>query len=426
MDFLRKHLEKLILGLALIALLASIALLLRSLAKTRTDVAAMATEVQDAANGGGDIEPLDPVADLPDPVAVLTDPKVKFETLPAEGTPPLRGSLYEPVDYIFCYNEACNKLIPYAADKCPFCGTEQPPKKDGGPTSSDRDDDGIPNHVEQKYPFLNPDNDKDALQDQDQDGFLNVEEFKAGTDMESATSFPPLGNLLRIGKLVDKPLPIMLKKINRNNSDDPALWNITVQTYDAAKKNWRSRLTGVGKTVDGYTIRSASFEESTATPPAKPTGAIVIAAEAGGEPYTLKEGTPTNDHDQYVQLGYLLSRNAQYLSKGGVRPFVNKIGETLTLTHGREPNLVTEKYQIESIAADAVTILRTEPADAAGTDPIRIKAAPFNPKKDFMPQATGGAGMGMGMEGMMQPGMMQMQGIEGADPANMMPAGRNP
>ncbi len=425
MDFLRKHPEKLILGLALIALLASIALLLHSLSKTRTDVTEMAKEVQAAANGGSDIKLLDPETSFgPDVHAVLTDPKVKFETLPPEAAPPLRGSLYEPVDYIFCYNEACNKLIPYAADKCPFCGTEQPPKKDGGPKSNDRDNDGIPNHVEQKYPFLNPDNPNDALQDQDKDGFLNVEEFKANTDMENATSIPPLGTLLRIGKLVDKPLPIMLKKISRNNSDDPAAWTITVQTYDPAKKAWRSRLTAVGKTIDGFALRSATFEESP-KPPAKPTGILVVAPETGGEPYTLKEGKETSEHDKYVNLGYLISRNAQYLNKGGVRFFTSKVGDVLSLTRGREPNLITEKYKIESIAPDLVLILRTEPATPPGTEPVRIKVSPFNPRTDFTPQATTGA-PGMGMEGMMMPGM------EGGDPAmmgqpgSMMPGGRAP
>ena len=82
MDFLRKHLEKLLLGLVLVALLASIVLLLRSLTKTRTAVAQMAREVQEAANGGNDIKLFDP-EEGPDVNAVLTDPNVKFETLPS-------------------------------------------------------------------------------------------------------------------------------------------------------------------------------------------------------------------------------------------------------------------------------------------------------------------------------------------------------
>lgn len=424
MDFLRKHLEKLVLGLALIALLASIVLLLHSLAKTRAYVAEKATQVQAAATGGKVIEPLNPDTVFPDVNAVLTDPKVRFETLPSEATPPLRGSLYEPVDYIFCYNEACNKLIPYAADKCPFCGFDQPPQTtDRGPKGNDRDNDGIPNHVEQKYQFLNPDNPNDALQDQDQDGFLNGEEFKLNTDMENPASTPPLGALLRIGKLVDKTLPIMLKSISRNNSDDPAAWTVTVQTYDAAKRTWRNRLAAVGKTIDGFTIRSAAFEEP-AAPPGKPTPVVVVAPEAGGEPYTLKQGEKVSEHDKFVNLGYFLSRNAQYLNRGGVLFYTSKVGDVLTLTRGREPNLRTEKYQIESIAPDAVQILRTEPAPAQGAEPLRIKVPPFNPKTDFIPQAALGA-TGMGPEGMMMPG------AEGGDPAmmpgyNMVPGGRVP
>jgi hypothetical protein len=177
-------------------------------------------------------------------------------------------------------------------------------------------------------------------------------------------------------------------------------------------------LAAVGRTIDGFTIRSAALEESTATPP-RQTGVIVVAPEAGGEPYTLKEGKETSEHDKYVTLGFLLSRNAQYLRTGGVRFFTNKVGDVLTLTRGRAPNQTTEKYQIESIAADAVQILRTEPAPAEGTEPVRIKVPVFNPKTDFTPQGTTG-GAGMGMEGMMIPG-----GMEGGDPA-MMPGARVP
>jgi len=51
LDFLRRHVEKLILGLALIALLVSIALLLRSLSESRRVAAAKVDEARLAANG---------------------------------------------------------------------------------------------------------------------------------------------------------------------------------------------------------------------------------------------------------------------------------------------------------------------------------------------------------------------------------------
>lgn len=425
MDFLRRHVEKLILGLALIALLVSIALLMGSLSKSRTQAADMVEEARQAVNGGGRIEPLDagpPGAGVYD---VLADPRTKFDTLPAESASPLRGSLYEPPDYVLCYKETCNKLIPYAADKCPFCGTEQPPKKDGGPSNSDRDGDGIPNHVEQKYPFLNPDYAQDALTDADQDGFLNVEEFKAKTDMQDPASIPPLGALLRLDKLVERPLPIMLKKINRNNSDDPAKWQITVQTLDATKKTWKSRLTTVGgKAVDGFTIRSAAFVDDPKQT-GKQLGTIAVTTEGDPEPYTLTEGVQANERAKFARLYYLVSRLPQYARQGGVRLLVHKQGDTITLTRGREPKLISETYRLESLTESSAELIRTQPEPAQGEEPVRITVPLFNPRTDFASQATASMGMDGAMPGMMmgEPGGM-MPGAPGMMPG--VPGGRMP
>ena len=215
MDFLRRHVEKLILGLALLALLASIALVLRSLTNTRTEVNKTVEESRQAANGGRPIELLDPDS-FGEVYKELSDPKVRFDTLPTEATAARRGSLYEPADFILCYSEACSKLIPYDADKCPFCATAQPDKSGKG--VADRDADGIPNSIEQKYAFLNPDNPQDARLDQDQDGFLNVEEFRAGTDMQDPKSTPPLGTALR---LVLSPAAFRIYRILARREQQP-------------------------------------------------------------------------------------------------------------------------------------------------------------------------------------------------------------
>jgi len=420
LDFLRRHVEKLILGLALIALLVSIALLLRSLSESRRVAAAKVDEARLAANGGGVIAPLDPGPLGGGAIEVLNDPRVKFDTLPGESAPALRGSLYAPADYTLCYNESCNKLIPYDADKCPFCGTEQPPKEKGGPSNSDRDGDGIPNHVEQKFPFLNPDNPQDALMDADQDAFLNGEEFKAKTDMQDPASIPPLATLLRLDKLIEKPLPIMLKRISRNNSDDPAKWQITVQLLDPAKRTWKNKLTTVGgKAVDGFTVRSAAFVEDPKQP-GKQLGTVVVVPDGGGEPYTLTEGVQATERDKYLRFFYLVSRNAQYARQGGVRTLVYKQGDTITLTRGREPKQVSETYRLDSFTDKTAELVRTQPAPAQGEEPVRITVPAFNARSDFMPQAATTMGMGMeGMPGAMmgEPGMM----VPGAP--GMMPGG---
>ncbi len=46
----------------------------------------------------------------------------------------------------------------------------------------DSDGDGMPDHWENQYPFLNPYNSSDALQDYDADGLNNSDEYINGTD----------------------------------------------------------------------------------------------------------------------------------------------------------------------------------------------------------------------------------------------------
>jgi hypothetical protein len=394
--------EKLILGVALVILLTSTALLLHSLTKTRSEVRELSSEARSAASGGVDI-----AVDAPIDTKVwevIEDPLVMFGTLPAAAAPPLRGSLYEPPDYIICYNEACNKLIPIASDKCPFCASEQPPRSNDPGKDTDRDRDGIPNHIEQKYAFLNPDNPRDALMDQDQDGFLNVEEYLHGTDMQNAASIPPLGILLRRDRLLERPLPIMLRKISRNNSDDPSAWTLSLQVYDAAKRTTRTKLSAVGKSESGYAIRSAAFEPDPQRE-GKQIGTIEIVPEAGGEPYTLREGISVNERDKAVRLGFLASRDPQYQTRGGIRIFVQKAGDTITLKHGRDPSKqVEETYLIESIADDGkVEIVRTVPAPAAGEAPVRIVVPTLNLRTDFAVPSGAMSGGGM-FDGGMMPG----------------------
>lgn len=417
MDFLRKHWEKLVLGLVLLVLLIGMGLLLRSVTATRKTVADLAAKARTVATGGGPVT-VEPPVEAP-LESVLSDPKVQFETLPAAGAPPLRGSLYEPPDYIFCYNEACNNIIPITSDRCPFCRTEQPPRRGGGDT--DRDRDGIPNHIEQKYAFLSPDNPRDALQDYDRDGFLNVEEFARGTDMQDPASRPALGYLLRVDRLVERPLPVQLKKIARNNSDDPEAWSLTVQVYDAAKRTQRTRLVRVGAVVEGYTIRRAAFEPDP-NKPDRQLGLIEVAPEGGGEPYILREGVNATERDKAVRLGFFASRDPQYFNRGGVRVFVQKAGDTITLQLGKDPKDPTkpleETYRVETVEEGKVEVVRTAPPPAAGEAPLRITVPVFNPRTDFAVPSGGMVPGGM-MEGGMMPGMEAEPGM--AEPGGLPP-----
>jgi len=54
----------------------------------------------------------------------------------------------------------------------------------------DSDSDGLPDSYENQYAFLDPSNPSDASEDQDQDGFTNLQEYQANSDLSSAASNP--------------------------------------------------------------------------------------------------------------------------------------------------------------------------------------------------------------------------------------------
>jgi predicted alpha/beta superfamily hydrolase len=66
--------------------------------------------------------------------------------------------------------------------------TPEEPEEPEEPVSTDNDKDGLPNDVEKRYGFLNPDNSGDADQDHDQDGLTNLDEYTRGTQLDNADS----------------------------------------------------------------------------------------------------------------------------------------------------------------------------------------------------------------------------------------------
>ena len=120
---------------------------------------------------------------------------------------------YIPERRVQCVNKDCRKPIPLDAEKCVFCGVEQPK---AAPVQEilDADEDGMPDKWEVKY-GLNPQNADDAKEDMDGDGFTNLEEFVAGTDPRDPKSHPDLVTLLRVSDVHGKRMPFIFGSKNK-------------------------------------------------------------------------------------------------------------------------------------------------------------------------------------------------------------------
>ncbi|MBU0715958.1 MAG: hypothetical protein KJ964_11430 [Verrucomicrobia bacterium] len=144
----------------------------------------------------------------------------------------------------------CGRPIPVDADVCPFrnCGAQQPavPKA----KTKDSDLDGLPDEWELKY-GLNPNAD-DALQDDDADGFTNLEEYQAGSNPCNADAHPSFAEKLRVIKIGRTPMPLSFQGVQRLSTND-------VRFLLKNRQLRRDTYAKLGDTVNGYKL--VKYEE---------------------------------------------------------------------------------------------------------------------------------------------------------------------
>jgi predicted RNA-binding protein with TRAM domain len=287
-----------------------------------------------------------------------------------------------------------------SSDVCPFCGTKQPELSKSTGKDEDTDGDGIPDLEEQKFAFLNYRNPSDATMDQDNDGFLNIEEIKAGTNPEDGSEFPPLALLLRVQHVFKRKLPIKLVEIEKNRSDEMNKWDLVFMAPDPRTRREKRITVRVGETLmNRFKVTSAGFDgEGDAAIPY----AVVVSEGPEGEEYTMKLNEVVENRRPTVAFINLMSRSKADVQRHmmRMRVFCNE-GQEFVLrklkggaAQGEAPaprggsEAVVEHYRV--IAADvSAKTCQIAMLDAKGGNAVRTFDIPvfdINNGKDFLPE----------------------------------------
>ena len=264
MDFLKKHYEKLILAVFLIAFVFLL-LYLIDLSKSTKTITKSTLKIPN-------IEPSYTPNDFSQKKYMTSYTFTKNSTwkksIVRSDKDKIYTDLMAPFECARC--RFGNKVIPRYyflgpidhPRNCPLCGKPLPrppekPQPPKNPDGLDFDNDGIPNVEEIKY-RLDPENPDDALYDMDGDGFSNVYEYqyKPRKRLDKATSHPPYWNRLHLLEFRETLLPFQLKLVNTNNSKDPKDYVIQINEIIDGKIKTRFKYLDSRMTLDktSYTI----------------------------------------------------------------------------------------------------------------------------------------------------------------------------
>ncbi|MBU0679780.1 MAG: hypothetical protein KJ626_16890 [Verrucomicrobia bacterium] len=227
---------------------------------------------------------------------------------------------------VSCINPACRKPIPYHAESCPFCGTEQPKIRE-----ADRDGDGLLDDFEIAH-GLDPYNSEDAEADLDGDDFTNLEEYQSGTNPSDPKSFPPPVAKLRLARIVTKPFKLRFQGVSELSGS--ARYQLNMRSLE------RTYFARMDEVVEGFTV--VKFDSRTATNTAgRVIDQSVLTLEQGGKHIELVKGRVLNESEL---IAYLIS----IIGQG-----------RFTVRLDSEFTLKGETYKVVDIKPDAVLIENT-------------------------------------------------------------------
>jgi len=327
LKILKKHYEKIILGLCLVIMLGTMFVLFTNVKKIK-DKLAKENIYRD---------PRKTVVVIDTKTLNVDEALQKYELNymhPLQGKEIVTGSMLAPNCYITCIGKNCNLLLPISADKCPVCGAEQP--VDPGPPAdpNDQDSDGIPDILEIQKSFLNPTVADDALADQDSDGFSNGDEYRFETDMEDKTSFPPLGVNLQVEKVYHPRLKIQCRRVSATSANKN-YWRVTfmVRTLRRGRYVNISKTRAIGKEIaDGFILSDIQKEIAD-----NDNTKYVVTIRNGDEVYSLIPGEVAVSKEFVTDLRFVVAGGGTTEMSGRVgtqsrRYRMRKIGSPIIVT----------------------------------------------------------------------------------------------
>lgn len=276
-DWIRNHYEKLILLVALVALLASCALLAQRI-------------LADKAAAEPGLARIDWKGSLVAPKDTLSFDAVLVAAR-AEATNALAVAARTTVSERRVGCVKCGKPIAYEAAECPFCLAVQPAIVDI--EKLDTDGDGLPDKAELAL-GLNPQDPGDAAGDLDNDGFTNLEEINAKTDPKDPAEFPDPIVKLRVAGI--RPVPFYLRFVSKSTfGDGSERYQLNLQTLE------RTYFTKIGDVVLGYKV-----DQYTPTGPAGET--ITMVRQSDRRAVALVKGKPVTEQELAILFVSLIDK----------------------------------------------------------------------------------------------------------------------
>lgn len=377
MNAVLKHIEKIILGVALVTLLVCLWFFLQNLHGTTQRVRNLWENAIEVPEGN---IPAISEAEFQG-AALLDSPDLTWQPGAAKGP----KTLFDPRKYIYCADAECPYILPYDADVCPHCGETQGRKVIvvvGDDDDQDRDGDGLPSEYEKQYAFLDDNVPSDADRDQDQDLFTNKEEFAAQTLPDDPGSHPPLIERTRFLAYQKRRLPLELYQVKTYGETNKSQWDLFI-TLGKGQRNQRTKIFTIGDDLleERYTVMDAEYRTETVFDPTVKIerqvemGIVTLKDNDTGATITLKQGEQALSTNLYVQFVYLTDPTSLENS----RIFRAKVGEVIRL---RDPAGNTESYRTHFLARQNAPAL--QPVDANGDPAGAMRPIPrFSPQSDL-------------------------------------------